>query len=65
MNSCAGFQGVADDVEKMVDNDAIVVKVDKDSFQKDTDVDVEIHVTNKDKPTVSSSSAQEAVLLKK
>lgn len=48
MNGCAGMQGVADDVEKIADNDAIIVKVDKDSFQKDTDVDVEVHIQNKD-----------------
>jgi len=43
---CAGFQGAMDDVEKIADNDAIVIKVDKDAFHDDTNVHVNIDVVN-------------------
>jgi hypothetical protein len=48
LQSCQGFQGVADDIEKIADNDAIIIKVDKDAIQKDTDVNVSVEVTNKE-----------------
>lgn len=48
LNSCAGFQGVADDVEKVLNNDAITVKVDKDAFDKNTNVRVQVDVQNTD-----------------
>lgn len=46
MTACAAFTPVMDDVEKMVDNDAVTVKVDKDAFQKDSNVHVNVDVVN-------------------
>jgi hypothetical protein len=46
VGSCSPIQPIADDIEKIVDNDAITIKVDKDSFQKDTDVKIDIEVSN-------------------
>lgn len=46
LQACAGFQGVADDVVQIANNDAITIKVDKDAINKDTNVDVEVRVTN-------------------
>ena len=37
-----------DDVEKIADNDAITIKADKDCFQKNTDLEISVKVTNKD-----------------
>lgn len=48
LQSCQGFQGVADDVKDMVNNDAITVKVDKDAINEKTNVNVSIEVTNKE-----------------
>jgi hypothetical protein len=48
LSSCQYLPQVADDIEKIANNDAIIVKVDKDAFQKDTDVDVSVSVKNKD-----------------
>jgi hypothetical protein len=50
LQSCTGLLPIADDVEKMVDNDAIIIKVDKDAFQKDTDITISVDVKNKDTP---------------
>lgn len=46
LNSCAAFTPVMDDVEKMVDDDAITIKCDKDAFQKDTNVHINLDVVN-------------------
>jgi len=48
MHSCAAFTPIMDDVEKIADNDAITLKCDKDTFQKNTDVHIAIDVINKD-----------------
>ena len=50
LTSCSSLMPLADDVEKMVDNDAITIKVDKDAIQRDTDVTVNVQVTNKEIP---------------
>lgn len=49
ITSCQYIPQVADDLEKVLDNDAITIKCDKDCFQKQTDVEVSVKVTNKDK----------------
>ena len=45
---CDSIPGISDDIEKMVDNDAINITCDKDCFQKDTDVEISVKVTNKE-----------------
>lgn len=49
LSSCQYIPQITDDIEKMVDDDAITIKCDKDCFQKDTDVTVHVEVRNKDK----------------
>ncbi len=49
LSSCQYLPQICDDVEKMVDNDAVTIKCDKDCFQKDTDVEVSVKVINKDR----------------
>lgn len=49
LSSCQYLPQVADDLEKVLDNDAITIKCDKDCFQKQTDVEVSVKVMNKDK----------------
>lgn len=51
ISSCTSFPQIADDIEKIANNDAITIKVDKDAFVRDTDVIVEVRVINKDQPT--------------
>lgn len=48
LHSCAGFAPIADDMEKVLDNDAILIRVEKDAMQKETNVDLEVHITNHD-----------------
>lgn len=50
LDSCAGFQGVADDVEKIETESAVRIEITKEAMQKDTDVSVTIEVKNKDTP---------------
>lgn len=50
--SCNAFPQVADDMEKVLTNDCVVIKIDRDAFQKDTDVSVKVDVTNKDVPVI-------------
>jgi len=45
---CTALPGMFDDIEKIADNDAITIKVDKDALQQNTDVKVTIDVLNKD-----------------
>lgn len=49
ISGCQYLPQVADDIEKMVDNDAVTIKCDKDCFQKDTDIEVSVKIINKDK----------------
>lgn len=49
LTGCQYIPQVADDIEKIADNDAIYISCDKDCFQKDTDVEVSVKVTNKDR----------------
>lgn len=49
--SCAALEPVSDDIKEIANNDAVTVKVDRDSFQKDTDVHVSVDILNKDQPT--------------
>ncbi len=48
ISSCSSLVPISDNVEKMVDNDAITVKVDKDAINPQTDVNVSVQVTNKE-----------------
>lgn len=48
LSSCQYLPQVADDIKEIANNDAITVKVDKDSFQKETDVHVVVDVVNKE-----------------
>lgn len=50
LTSCAALPQLFNSVEKIATDDAITVKVDKDAFQKDTDVKVNVEVTNKEVP---------------
>lgn len=55
LSSCTSLPQMFDTVEKIATDDAITVKVDKDAFQKDTDVKVHVEVTNKE-PQVKEAS---------
>jgi hypothetical protein len=44
---CGAMPQIADDIEKIADNDAITIKCDKDCFQRDTDIHVNVDVVNK------------------
>ena len=48
LNGCAGFQGVADDIEKIETNNAITIKVDKDALDKDTNLNISVDIINKE-----------------
>jgi ATP-dependent protease ClpP protease subunit len=50
MQACQGFQGVADDMEKMADDTAIKIEVSREALQKETDLKMTIEVINKDEP---------------
>jgi hypothetical protein len=50
LTSCQYIPEVMSDFEKIADNDAIIIKCDKDAFQKQTDVEISVKVINKDKP---------------
>ena len=49
LSSCQYLPEVVDDIEKIADNDAIIIKCDKDCFSKSTDLKVSVEVINKDK----------------
>lgn len=49
LSSCQYLPQVMDNIEKIADNDAIIIKCDKDAFQKQTDVKITVDVINKDK----------------
>ena len=55
LSSCTALPQMFDSVEKIATDDAITVKVDKDAFQKDTDVKVHVEVTNKEPPVKEAS----------
>ena len=48
MQSCQGLLPVADDIEKMADDNALTIKVNKEAMQKETDLKVTVEVINKD-----------------
>jgi len=48
LNGCAGFQGMADDIEKIETNNAITIKVDKDALDKDTNLHIDVDIINKE-----------------
>ena len=48
LNGCAALAPISDDIEQMVNNDAITVKVDRDALNPKTDVKVTVEVINKD-----------------
>lgn len=47
LTSCSALPYLADDVEKIADDNAVTVKVNKEAMQKDTDVKISIDVLNK------------------
>ena len=56
--ACSGMPQIADDIEKIADNDAITLKVDKDAFARETDVHIIIDVVNKEPPSVTPSAGR-------
>jgi hypothetical protein len=46
LSACTGINEIADDIEKMVDNDAITIKVDKDAFHENSSVKILVEVNN-------------------
>lgn len=50
LNGCAGFQGAADDLEKIADNDAIEMTISKDAIQRDSDLRIQVDLINKVQP---------------
>jgi len=46
-NSCSYVPDIAQSVESIATDDAIVVKIDRDAIKKDTDVHLKIDVVNK------------------
>ncbi len=40
--SCSAFTPVADDIEKMADDNAITIKINKEAMSKDTNVHVDV-----------------------
>jgi hypothetical protein len=46
LNACAGFQGAADDIEKIADNDAVVIKVEREAIQKDSNLKIQVDLVN-------------------
>lgn len=49
---------VADDIEKIADNDAITIKCDKDALNQNTDVHIIVDVVNKEPPAVTPSAVR-------
>lgn len=47
--SCAALPQLASSMEAIATDDAIKISVDKDAFQKSTDVKVTVEVINKDR----------------
>jgi hypothetical protein len=47
-HSCAGFTPMMEDVKEIANNDAITIKCDRDTFQKNTDLHLVLDVVNKD-----------------
>lgn len=52
LTSCSAMMPLADDIEKIATNDAIIIKVDKDAFAKDTDVNISVDVLNKESASI-------------
>lgn len=50
LSSCSYLPEISSDVEKVLTDDAVIIKVDKDAFQKDTDVNINVDIRNKDVP---------------
>jgi hypothetical protein len=50
--SCTHFdEGLAKDIDDLVTDEVVCVKVDKAAMQKDTDVEISVKITNKEPPT--------------
>ena len=45
-SACSGFMGVADDVEKIVDDNAVKLEIQREAIQKGTNIDATLKVTN-------------------
>ncbi len=56
--ACSGMPQVADDIEKIADNDAITIKCDKDALNQNTDVHIIVDVVNKEPPAVTPSAVR-------
>ncbi len=50
VGSCSPIQPIADDIEKIADDNILTIKVEKEALQKDTDVKINVEVINKDAP---------------
>jgi hypothetical protein len=47
---CSALMPVADELEKIVDDNAVKVEVSRETIQKETDLTISIQIVNKDKP---------------
>ena len=50
LNACSALMPFADDMEKVLDDDVIQLKVSKDAFAKETDVKINVEILNKESP---------------
>lgn len=48
LSACSAMPQIADDIEKIATEDAITLKVTKDAISRDTDLNINIGVSNKD-----------------
>jgi len=48
LNGCAAFTPISNDLEKVLNYDAITIKCDKDAIQPRTDIFIEVKVINKE-----------------
>lgn len=52
VSSCAAMPQFFDDAEKVLTDDCITIKVDKDAFQRDTDVKITVDVMSQDRTQI-------------
>lgn len=51
-SGCSSLPQIADDAKEILTDDCITIKVDRDAFQKDTDIKLNLEVINKDAPSI-------------
>jgi hypothetical protein len=54
-SSCQYLPQVAQDVEEIATDTAIKIEVSRETFQKETDLEINVSVQNKDAPTVKTT----------